>query len=73
MKRQRIECYLRVEGCLLIGDIRTTAWLFKIIWCVSAIDRLDIGPIGGWLVLGIDLMMMILRVGCLVVRVGVGG
>ena len=34
---------------------------------------LDICPEGGWLVLGIDLRMMILRVGFLVARVGVGG
>ena len=35
--RQRQECYLRVEGCLLIGDIRTTDLLFKIISSESAI------------------------------------
>ena len=34
---------------------------------------LDIGPEGGWIVLGIYLRMMILRLCCLVVRVGVGG
>ena len=38
MNRHRLECYLIVEGCLLIGDIRTTAWLFKLIWCESDID-----------------------------------
>ena len=35
--RQRLECYLRVEGCLLISDIRTAAWLFKFISCESNI------------------------------------
>ena len=34
---------------------------------------LDIQPEGGWVVLSIDLRMMILRLGCLLVRVGVGG
>ena len=38
MMRQRLECYLRFEGCLLIGDIRTTDWLFKIILCESVIN-----------------------------------
>ena len=37
MMRQRLECYLRVEGCMLIGDIMTTSWLFKIIWSESDI------------------------------------
>ena len=37
MMRQRLECYLRMEGCLVIVDIRNTDWLFKIIWCESAI------------------------------------
>ena len=35
--RQRLECYLRFEGYLLIGDIRTTDGLFNIIWCEAAI------------------------------------
>ena len=61
------------KDCLLIGDIRTTTWLIKFSWCKYAMDMLDICPEGGWLVLGIDLRMMILRVGYLVVRVGVGG
>ena len=34
---------------------------------------LDTRPEAVWVVLGIDLMRMILRLGCLVIRVGVGG
>ena len=48
-------------GCLILYGVSMLLLFFNI--C----------PEGGWLVLDIDLRMMILRVGCLVVKVGVGG